>query len=104
VRNIDLYTTLSINNQTLDPQGPANPCGLIAFSVFNDTYSITNSSGEIPVTSEGIAWPSDKELYKPSNPDQMWYNTSDERFMVWMRIAALPTFRKVWGRINSEVS
>jgi hypothetical protein len=24
--------------------------------------------------------------------------------MVWMRIAALPNFRKVWGRINSEVS
>jgi hypothetical protein len=23
--------------------------------------------------------------------------------MVWMRIAALPNFRKVWGRINSEV-
>lgn len=34
----------------------------------------------------------------------MWYNTTDERFMVWMRVAALPNFRKVWARVNSEIT
>lgn len=33
----------------------------------------------------------------------MWYNTTDERFMVWMRVAALPSFRKIWGRINNDI-
>ena len=33
----------------------------------------------------------------------MWTNTTDERFMNWMRIAAMPTFRKLWGRINSDL-
>jgi len=33
----------------------------------------------------------------------MWYNTTDPRFMNWMRIAPLPNFRKLWGRINSNI-
>lgn len=31
----------------------------------------------------------------------MDYN--NERFMVWMRTAALPKFRKLWGKINSDI-
>ena len=27
----------------------------------------------------------------------------DEHFQVWMRIAALPTFRKLWARNDNEV-
>lgn len=91
----------SIANTTLDPDGPANPCGLIAYSMFNDSFQLSNDSGPVPMTSDGIAWPSDKELYKVNNASQMWYNTTDERFMVWMRVAALPSFRKVWARVNS---
>ena len=34
----------------------------------------------------------------------MWYNITDERFMNWMRIAALSTFRKLWGRIDQDIS
>jgi len=28
----------------------------------------------------------------------------DEHFIVWMRTAALPSFRKLWGRIESDIS
>ena len=34
---------------------------------------------------------------------KMWTNTTNEHFMVWMRTAGLPNFRKLWGRINSDL-
>ena len=57
----------------LDPDAKAWPCGLIAKTIFNDTYSIhkpgtTGLGQEIKVTSDGIAWPSDKE-HKYKNRD-----------------------------------
>lgn len=33
----------------------------------------------------------------------MWYNVTDPRFINWMRIAALPTFRKLWGKIETSI-
>lgn len=34
----------------------------------------------------------------------MWLNTSNERVRVWMHVAGMPDFRKLWGRINADVS
>jgi LEM3 (ligand-effect modulator 3) family / CDC50 family len=40
----------------------ANPCGLIAQTLFNDTYQIQSSNGTaIFIDETNIAWPSDKE-------------------------------------------
>lgn len=33
----------------------------------------------------------------------MWLNISDPRFLNWIRIATLPTFRKLWARINNDL-
>lgn len=86
---------------TLNPDDVAIPCGMIAKTIFNDTYVLYSPSGsEIPISSNGIAWPTDIEQYKLSDPNKMWYNITDQRFMNWMRIAALSTFRKLWGRID----
>jgi len=39
IRNKDVSPTLlNLNNVPLDPEGPANPCGLVAKSVFTGKY------------------------------------------------------------------
>ncbi|WRT68000.1 uncharacterized protein IL334_004975 [Kwoniella shivajii] len=99
---------------------PYYPCGLIANSVFNDgaqneTYDFTE---------KGIAWggiaknyvetpdyPSPSDVLPPPNWARRYPNgyesfpnlREDEHFQVWMRIAALPTFRKLWARNDNDV-
>ena len=63
----------------LDPSGkPYYPCGLIANSLFNDTFTspvmlnLQNNSGSNEtyiMTDQGIAWSSDKALYSPTQYD-----------------------------------
>jgi len=105
------------------------PCGLIANSIFNDTFSnLTSSDGGFSFSEKGIAWPSDKEKFKNSNyqpgptgnftvvPPPYWtkYNgyytvdnlpkiEEDEHFQVWMRTAGLPNFRKLYGRSDDTL-
>jgi hypothetical protein len=44
----------------LDPSSIANPCGLIAKSVFNDTYQIFDAKGvQVKVKETDITWPND---------------------------------------------
>lgn len=105
-----------------------NPCGLIAWSYFNDTYSLSRGDEAVPIRETGIAWQSDIDHkfadYEPQNFNEgtppLKYlrggssiavdpNTAtrlvgrDEHFIVWMRIAALPRFRKLWGRIDTDL-
>lgn len=107
--NEHIYKTKAIDNVSeLNPKDPANPCGLIAKSLFNDTYTISSISKPdgIFINDTGIAWQSDIDMkYKmPKEMEKkMWLNTTDEHFMVWMRPAGLPNFRKLWGRINEDL-
>lgn len=103
---------------------PINPCGLIAWSYFNDTYTLelqasgTNTLQPLPVDDKGIAFQADIDHryanYTPKNfnpiPNQYCGGAQingtpqqDERFINWMRISALPRFRKLWGKINSDL-
>ena len=45
---------------------PANPCGLVAKSLFNDTFDMEKSGTKIPMDETGIAWESDIQ-YKFKN-------------------------------------
>lgn len=103
-----------------------NPCGLVAWSNFNDSYTFrkTSSGQVVSVSATGIALPSDVRhrfaAYKPTwfNPELNEFRgggnltdasgeylqvNEDERFIIWMRTAALPRFRKLWGRIDAPL-
>ncbi|PWN53763.1 Lem3/Cdc50 [Violaceomyces palustris] len=116
---------------------PIWPCGLIANSVFNDTFSnpvLLNPSGTgeasqtYTMSETGIVWPGEKNKYKAPGytadevvPPPFWrgatgpfgfadgytnstlFNPSEnEHFMVWMRTAGLPTFRKLYKRNDDQ--
>ena len=109
VLNKDLYEGINnINGTVLDPDGVAHPCGLIAKSFFNDSFEIKRigENETIVINNTKIAWSKDKEKYKNSEnyTEHQWINVEDERFIVWMRPAALPDFRKPWGRIEKELN
>ncbi|KAF5728172.1 ALA-interacting subunit 3-like [Tripterygium wilfordii] len=95
------------------------PCGLIAWSLFNDTYDFSRNNQQLTVNKKNIAWKSDrdhkfgKDVY-PKNFQQgglvggaslnATIPLSDqEDLIVWMRTAALPTFRKLYGKIEVDL-
>ncbi|KAH6828919.1 ALA-interacting subunit 1 [Perilla frutescens var. hirtella] len=99
---------------------PIVPCGLIAWSLFNDTYTLTkNDAAAIQINKKDIAWRSDRthkfgdNVYPKnfqSGPligggklDESIPLSQQEDLMVWMRTAALPSFRKIYGRIETDL-
>ncbi len=127
--------------------GPANqisPCGLVAASLFNDSFALSAPDGSpVHLDSTDIAWASDRQ-WKFLNsaagttgqnydgfahwrsrtcaelptatqrdactaaaiPQAGWcyprsgYCVEDQHFIVWMRSAGLPNFRKLYAKIN----
>ncbi|BDA48170.1 ALA-interacting subunit 5 [Coccomyxa sp. Obi] len=106
-------------NPNLPHNGEINPCGLIAWSFFNDSYSaaIVGPDGApvpLELDQSNIAWSYDRNHlygdYTPYNfniyPDKRGGNTStvdvndNQHLMVWLRPAAQPDFRKLWAVIT----
>lgn len=77
------------------------PCGLIAWSRFNDTFALATAAGApVPLRKDGIAWASDRRMYAHdpganATGIRVVPNITDEDFLVWMRVAAFPRFRKL---------
>ena len=109
---------------------PIAPCGAIANSLFSDELSLFwwNRTQPVPLIKTGIAWPSDKNIKfhnPPGNLEQQFKGKTEkpknwtkeiweldledesnngfqnEDLIVWMRTAALPTFRKLYRKINN---
>ena len=67
ITNGDLGFTKSVNNSTLDENAAAFPCGLVAQSFFNDTYTFYSEivdesdlqKNRIEIDDSDIAWESD---------------------------------------------
>lgn len=105
---------------------PYYPCGLIANSMFNDTFgSLENTDGTgYNMTTKGIAWGSDKNRFKKTKykndevvPPRNWVKSYPhgytdenpipdvsqwEEFQNWMRTAGLPTFSKLARRNDTH--
>lgn len=88
------------------------PCGLVAQSNFSDVITMVDSKGGVvPFQDNDLAWPSDKELFHKPGGDQPVFNkgpfkgnlidVTQDRFKIWMRVAGMPKFRKLYGRIDS---
>ncbi|KAK6464627.1 ligand-effect modulator 3 family [Scheffersomyces coipomensis] len=116
-----------------DDQKLIYPCGLIANSYFNDTFSspvlLNAKNGDnnetYELTNVGISWASDiqhKFATTKYTPDQVvpppnWYKMFPEGYnetnmpdlhtwellQNWMRTAGLPTFYKLYGKNQTEV-
>lgn len=109
---------------------PYYPCGLIANSLFNDTFEAPDSLtakpiGKYNMTEKGIAWSSDQQRFRKTDykasevlPPPNWVERyangtyteatlprldEDEHFQVWMRTAGLPTFSKLALRNDKDV-
>ncbi len=49
---------------------------MIAYTIFNDSYTLSLGASSIFISSQGIAWPSDIAKYKITDPSVMWLNTT----------------------------
>lgn len=113
----DCEPKLKINNSAI-----INPCGLTAWSFFNDSYTVavqhqTAAVQTLHVRADEIAWKSDiQHKFGDYHPDNL--NTvehlrgggqingtvrEDQHFIVWMRTAAMPHFRKLWGIVDERI-
>lgn len=91
-----------------DPSKFYLPCGLIAWSVFNDTFGLRDGNSTVVLRKNGIAWASDvKEKFNNPPADAPGIRTisnfEDEDFIVWMRTAGLPNFKKLYRIIDSDI-
>lgn len=110
---------------------PIAPCGAIANSLFSDELTLrANDGNPVPTIRTGIAWPSDRNIkfknppgdlqtaladfVKPLNwKKDLWQldptdannnGFQNEDLIVWMRTAALPSFRKLYRKIDHSKS
>uniref|UniRef100_A0A914W5U8 Cell cycle control protein n=1 Tax=Plectus sambesii TaxID=2011161 RepID=A0A914W5U8_9BILA len=100
---------------------PIVPCGAVANSMFNDTFTLSGPNGPVTFSKEGIVWNVDKEkkFKNPSTPKETvlketvkppnWRTDiygleggfENVDFIIWMRTAALPNFRKLYRKLNT---
>ncbi|CAN7063930.1 unnamed protein product [Brassica oleracea var. botrytis] len=98
---------------------PIVPCGLVAWSLFNDTYDFTRNNQKLSVNKKDISWKSDRDSKFGKNVfpknfqkgfpiggkslDPKIPLSEQEDLIVWMRTAALPIFRKLYGKIDTDL-
>lgn len=97
------------------------PCGLLPNLMFTDTFHFTNGPSKDSFTDKGISWnreagylfqkPNEKyssNLLNKWLTDPIWSinypeQTLNEHFIVWMRIASKPTFKKLYFKSDDDI-
>ncbi|KAF8919534.1 CDC50/LEM3 family [Mucidula mucida] len=124
----DFVSTSDLDDSDCKPLGTRDgkaiyPCGLIANSLFNDTFSSpvllnppSGVSATYDFTTDDISWPGEAKKYATTPISEDGYNSvngytddnipnlkTDFHFQNWMRTAGLPTFTKLYGRNDNDV-
>lgn len=93
----------NLYNEALGNDGGISyPCGLIANSFYRQNFTFEAGGKELNVTTEGIAYKSDRDYYKLIASKNYWQDVTDEHFMIWMRISPFESPRKLWGIIEND--
>ena len=105
MQTVDLERLNASTADALPNNGVINPCGLQAWSYFNDTFSgFTINAGVLPVDDSELVWASDRETffgdYVAENLNTVpglegggaldSKVSQSEHFMEWMKLAAQP--------------
>eukprot|EP00746_Dinoflagellata_sp_MGD_P012334 gnl/MRDRNA2_/MRDRNA2_126262_c0_seq1.p1 gnl/MRDRNA2_/MRDRNA2_126262_c0~~gnl/MRDRNA2_/MRDRNA2_126262_c0_seq1.p1 ORF type:complete len:357 (+),score=60.43 gnl/MRDRNA2_/MRDRNA2_126262_c0_seq1:141-1211(+) len=113
------FTTNVINDGDGAPESAPDgqtlfPCGLVAFSMFADEYSLYNVEAEekVPMNFDNIAWSSDMAHFDETIIEQedgsykigdytSWIRTDlmKQRFAIWYRTSASTKVKHLWGKI-----
>ncbi|XP_051133026.1 ALA-interacting subunit 1-like [Andrographis paniculata] len=98
---------------------PIVPCGLVAWSLFNDTYVFSKQNSSLTINKKDLSWPGERkkkfgshvypknfqsgDLIGGAKLDEKIPLSEQEDLIVWMRTSALPTFRKLYGKIETDL-
>jgi hypothetical protein len=106
IYNRDTPYRFAVDGTPLDPDAAAFPCGYVATTLFNDTYTITNTDTNttIPIIDSGISYWSDSPKYRNVNLSAQWTDVQKERFAVWMQLSLFNRFQKAWGIIDVNLA
>ena len=104
-KDMDLGDKKAIDGTSeLVPDEVAIPCGLMAKTFFNDTYTFSINGVQLEVKETDITFEKDRDLFKKNySKDKQWIDLTNEHFLVWMRPSGLPNPKKLWGRIERDI-
>lgn len=86
------------DSKELKDDDVAVPCGMVARSVFNDTYSISGYDIEF----DDLVYESDKNIWINGDESKQWHKINDA-LRIWMKISPFSTFRKLYGVVKSDI-
>lgn len=102
----DVNKTHSYTGVPIPPDAPANPCGLMARSIFNDTFQLFFQNEGVPLDSSNLSYPKDRELKfkRPTDSEStQWIDPMDQHFQVWMRASPFSQVKKLYARIEGPL-
>ncbi len=92
----------------LSPDDFANPCGLIARAYFDEEYVLHDPKNlKVFINETNIANSFERNDFFKRHADSeeiQWIDVENEHFMIWMNMETYNNFRKLWGRIDDNLS